>query len=121
MVGSEKRDILASHQENRLRQVERPHQIITIQPLHPSRPTGMMGTVAVSTTGGPHVVLTLIAEVLSGETLVTPGGPVDADTASGHEPFHWDSWVAERLAEQPAAAEVELSGTRVPVAQAPVA
>ncbi len=67
------------------------------------------------------MVLTLIAEVLSGETLITPGGPVDADTARGHEPFHWDSWVAERLAEQPAAAEVELSGSRVPVAQAPVA
>jgi hypothetical protein len=67
------------------------------------------------------VVLTLIAEVLSGETLVSPGGAIDADTACGHEPFHWDDWVAARLAEQPAASELELTGSRTPLVQSPVA
>ena len=57
--------------------------------------------------------LTLIAEVLAGETWLSPGGPVDAVTACGLEPFLWESWVHER----PAAAtppeiepELELEG-----------
>lgn len=46
------------------------------------------------------LVLTLIAEVLSGETLITPGGAVDADTAGGHEPFTWDGWLEQVVGEQ---------------------
>jgi len=37
--------------------------------------------------------LALIAEVLAGETMITPGGAVDAVTAQGHEPFLWERWV----------------------------
>jgi hypothetical protein len=37
--------------------------------------------------------LTLVAEVLSGETLISPGGPVDRVTACGLEPFLWQRWV----------------------------
>lgn len=39
------------------------------------------------------MVLTLIAEVLSGETMVTPGGAVDMATATGMEAFTWDGWL----------------------------
>jgi hypothetical protein len=38
------------------------------------------------------MTLALIAEVLSGETVVTPGGCVDTATACGLEAFTWDSW-----------------------------
>jgi hypothetical protein len=41
------------------------------------------------------VVLTLVAEVLSGETLITPGGAVDMATARGLEAFTWDGWLEE--------------------------
>lgn len=57
------------------------------------------------------MVLTLIAEVLSGETLITPGGAVDTATACGLEAFTWDGWLeqlsaGEVDAETPAAIEV---------------
>ena len=42
------------------------------------------------------MVLTLVAELLAGETLLTPGGPVDAVTAAGLEPqFLWQEWTNE--------------------------
>jgi hypothetical protein len=41
------------------------------------------------------MVLTLIAEVLSGETTITPGGPVDTDTACCLEAFTWDRWLEQ--------------------------
>ena len=34
--------------------------------------------------------LLAIAEILAGETLVSPGGCVDADTAAGHEYVVWE-------------------------------
>jgi hypothetical protein len=64
------------------------------------------------------VSLTLIAEVLAGETLVTPGGPVDTATACGLEAFTWDGWLDEHLArEEQEARAVEVTGTAI----APVA
>jgi hypothetical protein len=55
--------------------------------------------------------LLTIAEVLSGETLVSPGGPVDRVTAQSAEVVLWEA-VGESLAEdreraeEPAADEV---------------
>lgn len=48
------------------------------------------------------MVLMLVAELLSGETLVTPGGPVDAETAYGDEPPLFEC-AAERFVEVTAA------------------
>jgi hypothetical protein len=45
------------------------------------------------------VVLTYIAEVLAGETLITPGGAVDMATARGLEAFTWDNWLEQLQAE----------------------
>jgi hypothetical protein len=56
------------------------------------------------------VTLTLIAEVLAGETRITPGGPVDTDTACGLEPFTWDHWLELHRAAQ-ADDATELIGT----------
>ena len=53
------------------------------------------------------VVLTLIAEVLAGETLVTPGGMVDTATACGLEAFTWDGWLEQYQAELALGAEAE--------------
>jgi hypothetical protein len=60
------------------------------------------------------VVLKLIAEVLSGETLITPGGAVDMATARGLEAFTWDGWL-EQLSSADAAevASFELTGTAI--------
>ncbi|HEV7678748.1 MAG TPA: hypothetical protein VGQ42_09295 [Candidatus Dormibacteraeota bacterium] len=58
------------------------------------------------------MVLTLIAEVLSGETLITPGGPVDMDTASGAESFTWDGWL-EQLPTPADEATIDLPGRAV--------
>ena len=58
--------------------------------------------------------LTLIAEVMAGETWVTPGGCVDAVTACGLEPFLWERWhhdQAEIEAGAQAETQVELAGT----------
>jgi hypothetical protein len=59
------------------------------------------------------VVLTLIAEVLSGETLITPGGAVDMVTASGLEAFTWDGWLDQLQAREDAPADIEVTGTAV--------
>jgi hypothetical protein len=40
------------------------------------------------------MILTLLAEILAGETRVTPGGCVDALTATGAEPALWGLWLA---------------------------
>lgn len=37
--------------------------------------------------------LLTIAELLAGEALVTPGGPVDRMTAAGDEPLLWSAQV----------------------------
>jgi hypothetical protein len=62
------------------------------------------------------VVLTLIAEVLSGETVITPGGPVDTDTACCPESFTWDRWLEQVRDTQPEGPAVELTGSPVPIA-----
>ena len=64
------------------------------------------------------MVLTLIAEVLSGETLITPGGAVDLVTASGLEAFTWDGWLDQLHAHEDAQAEIEVTGTAVDPARA---
>jgi hypothetical protein len=65
------------------------------------------------------VVLTLIAEVLAGETLITPGGAVDCDTACSRELFTWDGWL-EQLRDDTTAAEptAEVAGTAATPAEA---
>ena len=40
------------------------------------------------------MILTLLAEILAGETRVTPGGCVDSLTATGAEPALWGLWLA---------------------------
>lgn len=62
------------------------------------------------------MVLTLIAEVLSGETVITPGGPVDTDTACCPESFTWDRWLEQVRDTQPEGPAVELTGSPVPIA-----
>ena len=57
--------------------------------------------------------LTLIAEVLAGETWISPGGAVDAVTACGLEPFLWERWVHDEAAsatDPPVGLEVDLEG-----------
>lgn len=54
------------------------------------------------------MTLTLIAELLAGETLISPGGPVDSVTACGLEPFLWERWALEL--QQARATEVDLIG-----------
>jgi hypothetical protein len=77
-----------------------------------------MGHVAVSrpTRRNSLVTLRLIAEVLAGETRITPGGPVDTDTACGLEPFTWDHWLEQVHSVGAERAEIEMTGRRqVPV------
>ena len=62
------------------------------------------------------MTLTLIAEVLAGETLISPGGPVDAVTAGGLEPFLWERWIHDQAleeADRPAEPEIDLEGAGV--------
>jgi hypothetical protein len=55
-----------------------------------------LGSSSPTQRGGFRMVLTLVAELLAGETLLTPGGPVDAVTAAGLEPqFLWQEWTNE--------------------------
>ena len=61
------------------------------------------------------MTLTLIAEVLSGETLITPGGCVDTETACGLDPFTWDGWLEQlREEQQPDAGSEALAAAAVP-------
>ena len=55
------------------------------------------------------MVLTLFAEVLSGETVITPGGAVDMATATGLEAFTWDGWLDQLRSrgEDPSAVAVD--------------
>lgn len=64
------------------------------------------------------MVLTLIAEVLSGETLITPGGAVDNDTCRGLEPFTWDGWLDQLRDAQAEEAAVEVAGMAAVAAEA---
>lgn len=66
------------------------------------------------------MVLTLIAEVLSGETMITPGGAVDMATACGLEAFTWDGWLEQFQAQQEAdAAAIEVTGMEAAPAETP--
>ena len=58
------------------------------------------------------MILTLIAEIMAGETLVTPGGCIDALTATGAEPSLWGTWLAGL---EHAGAVVEVEGEAVMV------
>jgi hypothetical protein len=67
------------------------------------------------------VVLTLVAEVLAGETLITPGGAVDMVTASGLEAFTWDGWLEElSVREETGVPEAEVTGTAAVVESAEI-
>ena len=64
------------------------------------------------------MVLTLIAEVLSGETMVTPGGAVDMATATGLEAFTWDGWLDQLQSQEEGAETVEVGGAAIDRAEA---
>ena len=64
--------------------------------------------------------LTLIAEVLAGETIVTPGGCVDHLTACGGEPFLWQSWMEEVVAADAGVLDGVFDVTGVEAEAAPV-
>ena len=68
------------------------------------------------------MVLTLIAEVLAGETVITPGGAVDMATATGLEAFTWDGWLDELRSQAAEAAEpsgsMEVTGVALQRAEA---
>ena len=66
-----------------------------MRPRHPGSHHGALTAARHSRRDELIVVLTLIAEVLSGETLVTPGGAVDTATACGLEAFTWDGWLEQ--------------------------
>ncbi|HEY0409391.1 MAG TPA: hypothetical protein VGE42_03895 [Candidatus Dormibacteraeota bacterium] len=60
------------------------------------------------------MVLTLVAELLGGETRVSPGGPIDTATAAAGEVALWASPVIEAVAQRPSTeAETEITGVRV--------
>jgi len=64
------------------------------------------------------VTLRLIAEVLAGETRITPGGPVDTDTACGLEPFTWVHWLEQVRSTAPEGIDIELTGRALVPAEA---
>jgi hypothetical protein len=65
------------------------------------------------------MVLMLVAELLGGETRVSPGGPIDTATAAGHEAELWASPAVEAAVWQPAPeAETEITGVRAGAAPA---
>jgi hypothetical protein len=66
------------------------------------------------------VVLTLIAEVLAGETRITPGGAVDTETACCLEAFTWDGWLEQLRSTDDPLPYAELTATPV-ATEAPVA
>ena len=55
------------------------------------------------------MILTLVAELLAGETLLADRGPVDAVTAAAEDVALWGEW--HPAPEQQQDAEVELVGT----------
>jgi hypothetical protein len=59
------------------------------------------------------MVLMLVAELLGGETRVSPGGPIDTATAAAGEVALWASPVVQAIAEPPSPeAETEITGVR---------
>ena len=58
------------------------------------------------------MVLILVAELLGGETRVSPGGPVDTATAAADEVALW-STTAREAAAPPVEVETEITGVRV--------
>jgi hypothetical protein len=67
------------------------------------------------------MVLMLVAELLGGETRVSPGGPVDTATAAADEVVLWASPAVEAAAQQPSPeVETEITGVRAPAAPARV-
>ena len=65
------------------------------------------------------MVLTLIAEVLSGETRITPGGAVDTETACCPEAFTWDGWLEQLRAAELGETEIEVASGAVAPVEAP--
>ena len=53
------------------------------------------------------MILTLVAELLAGESLLADRGPVDAATAAAEDVALWGEWRPEP---EPQGAEVELAG-----------
>jgi hypothetical protein len=66
------------------------------------------------------MVLILVAELLGGETRVSPGGPIDTATAAAEEIELWASVAVEAAKGLPAEIEAELTGAPVATAPAPV-
>jgi len=65
------------------------------------------------------MVLILVAELLAGETLVSPGGPIDTATAAADEAALW-STAAREAAAHPVEVETEITGVRAGAVTAPV-
>jgi hypothetical protein len=57
------------------------------------------------------MVLILVAELLGGETRVSPGGPIDTATAAADEVELW-AHCAHAVLREPEEAEAEISGVR---------
>ncbi len=66
------------------------------------------------------MVLILVAELLGGETRVSPGGPIDTATCAAEEIELWASAAIEMAKGVPAEIEAELTGASVATAPAPV-
>jgi hypothetical protein len=67
------------------------------------------------------MVLMLVAELLGGETRVSPGGPIDTATAAADEVALWASQAAEAAApETRIESETEIAGVRAGSAPARV-
>jgi hypothetical protein len=66
------------------------------------------------------MILTLVAELLAGETLLADRGPVDASTAAAIDVELWGLWRPESQIDPAAVAEIEIVGSRAPVEE-PVA
>jgi hypothetical protein len=58
------------------------------------------------------MILTLVAELLAGETLLADRGPVDAATAAAADVELWGHWRPEPERQ---GAEIEAVGNRTPV------
>jgi hypothetical protein len=57
------------------------------------------------------MVLILVAELLGGETRVSPGGPIDTATCASDEVRLWAD-AAQAAVEAPAEMETEITGVR---------